>query len=100
MANLNLNKWLHGLGAAFISGGASAVVSGLTTMGFAPNQFNLTSLEGFLHLLGLCGANFFISGLLGMNLYLKQSPLPDDGDCPTMPAKTGDNPDSPLHEHN
>lgn len=74
--------WFHRLLAAFIGGGASAVTSGLTSMGFAPDKFNLTDLNGVLHLLGLMLANFAVSGFLSIMFYLRQSPLP--------PESTGD----------
>jgi hypothetical protein len=71
-------KWLYGLGSAVIGGGSSAVVSGLTTMGFAPDKFNLSSSSGLWHLVGLMGANFVVSGFLSMFFYLRQSPLPPE----------------------
>lgn len=71
-----MEKWLYGLGAAFIGGGAAAITSGLTSMGFAPDKFNLADLKGILHLLGLMGANFAVSGFLSVAFYLRQSPLP------------------------
>lgn len=75
--------WLHRLFAAFIGGGASAVVSGLTSMGFAPEKFNLSNGSGIAHLLGLMAANFIVSGFLSIMFYLKQSPLPpEDGSNP------------------
>lgn len=71
-------KWLYGLGSAVIGGGASAVTSGLTSMGFAPDKFNLSNAQGVWHLLGLIAANFLVSGILSMFFYLRQSPLPPD----------------------
>lgn len=70
--------WLRGLGSAFISGGSSAVTSGVTSMGFAPDKFNLQNLSGLGHLLALMGANFLVSALLSVMFYLRQSPLPDE----------------------
>ena len=70
--------WLHRLIAAFIGGGASAVTSGLTSMGFAPEKFNLANTQGILHLLGLMAANFLVSGILSVMFYLRQAPLPDE----------------------
>ena len=64
--------------AALISGGASSVTSGLVSMGFAPDKFNVSNTSGIWHLLGLIAANFLISGILGAFLYLRQSPLPPD----------------------
>ena len=80
-------KWLYGLGSAMIGGGASAVVSGLTSMGFAPEKFNLTNAAGVWHLLGLVAVNFFVSGILSAFFYLRQSPLPPETDN-NQPPKT------------
>lgn len=76
--NQSVHRWLYGLGAAAIGGGAAAVTSGLTSMGFAPDKFNLSSGAGMLRLLGLIGANFLVSGLLNAMFYLRQSPLPPE----------------------
>ncbi len=76
-------KWIHGLGAAFIGGGAAAVVSGLTSMGIAPEKFNLQNASGMLHLLGLVAANFIFNGILSAMFFLRQAPLPD-GDISTV----------------
>ena len=73
-------KWLYGLGSAVIGGGSSAVTSGLTGMGFAPDKFNLTNASGIWHLLGLMLANFIVSGILSAFFYLRQSPLPPSTD--------------------
>lgn len=87
----NTRKWLKGLGAAFIGGGASAVTSGLTSMGIAPDKFNMTDLAGVTRLLVLIAANFLISGILSMFFFLRQSPLPPDGDTQIL-TKTETNP--------
>lgn len=71
-------KWLYGLGSAAIGGGASAVTSGLASMGIAPDKFNMTNMSGLGHLLELMFVNFIISGLLSMMFYLRQSPLPPE----------------------
>lgn len=70
--------WLHRLVAAFIGGGASAIVSGLTSMGLAPDKFNLSDLSGMSRLLGLIAANFITSGILSVAFYLRQAPLPEE----------------------
>lgn len=87
--NLKTRLWLHRLIAAFIGGGASALVTGLTSMGFAPDKFNLSDVSGALRLLGLMGANFLVSGVLSVAFYLRQSPLPDE---PTGNTETISNP--------
>jgi hypothetical protein len=78
--NRNVKKWLYGLGSAIIGGGASAITSGLTSMGFAPGTFNLQTMTGFWHLLGLCAANFIVSGIFSAAFYLRQAPLPPEDD--------------------
>ncbi len=79
MSNKRLDTWLHGLLAAGIGGGASAITSGLTSMGFAPDKFNMSDMKGIMHLLGLMAANFIVSGILSIAFYLRQSPLPPEG---------------------
>lgn len=81
-----VERWLYGLGSAVISGGASAVVSGLTSMGIAPDKFNLANLTGAGHLMELMIANFVISAFLGAMFYLKQSPLPPESSGDSNPA--------------
>ena len=71
-------KWLYGLASATIGGGSAAIVSGVTSMWFDPDKFNLTNMSGVLHLLGLMAVNFLFSGLLSAFFYLKQSPLPPE----------------------
>lgn len=90
--NSKTKKWIHGLAAAFIGGGASAIVSGLTSMGFAPDKFNLTDLKGFGSLMGMMLANFLVTGLLSTAFYLRQSPLPPE---PTGNTETIKNPNPP-----
>lgn len=68
--------WFMGMMAAFLSGGSGAVVSALTSMGIAPDKFNLSSLSGFTHLMELAGANFIVGGMLAFFLYLRQTPVP------------------------
>lgn len=75
-----IQRWLYGLGSAAIGGGASAVTSGLTSMGFAPDKFNLSTLQGMGHLMLLMLANFVVSGFLATMFYLRQSPLPPESD--------------------
>lgn len=63
---MTAKTWLHGLGAAFIGGGASSIV----VMVIDPQKFNFG--DGLANL----GAVFFVSGLLKAAAYLSQSPLP------------------------
>lgn len=88
-------KWLHGLVAAIIGGGAGAVTSGLTSMGFAPDKFNLSDVNGIFRLLGLVGANFIVSGIFSMMFYLRQAPLPDAGDTDISTKPPNEPPKSP-----
>lgn len=89
----NTQIWLHRLFAAFIGGGAGAIVSGLTSMGIAPDKFNVTTLKGFLCVLGMMAANFIVSGILSAMFYLKQSPLPPE--TPVSQAQLPPNPNNP-----
>jgi len=69
-----MNVWLLGILAAFISGGASGVVAGVTATGIDPASFNWTTqLKNTFILMGLV---FVISGVLGVAAYLAHSPLP------------------------
>lgn len=70
------SKWLHGLVAAFIGGGASAVTAGVTAPAIAPGAFNFGAQ--LLPLLKLSGALFVVNGLIAATAYLKQSPLPPE----------------------
>ena len=70
----SLSIWLLGIAAAFISGGASGVVAGVTATGIDPGAFNWTTQ--LRHTFILMGLVFVISGALGVAAYLKASPLP------------------------
>lgn len=67
--------WLRGLVAAFINGGATAIVAGPVAAMLAPTELNLN--EGLSKLLTLIGTIFFASGVMGAASYLKSSPLPE-----------------------
>lgn len=74
-ANLtNLEVWLHGLIAAFVGGGASAVTTGIVAPAIAPQAFNFH--EQFSPLLQLMGALFVVNGLMAAFAYLAKSPVP------------------------
>lgn len=71
---LNWDNWLLGVGSAFIGGGASAVVSGLTSsLAF---HVDVTTWAGMVKMLTLMLINFVLTGSVSMFFYLKQSPLP------------------------
>jgi hypothetical protein len=74
----NVQRWLYGLGSAVVGGGASAIVSGFTAMGFAPDKFNFTTASGVGHFFALALINFAVSAFLSAMFYLKQSPLPPE----------------------
>jgi hypothetical protein len=73
----NLEIWLKGALAAVISGGANGVVTGFAAIGIDPNHFNLAA--GLHPTLQLGGVSAAISAVLGLALYLRQSPLPPEG---------------------
>ena len=75
MAHLkNPLVWLHGLLAAFINGGSSAVVAAFTATMISPETFNAGA--GLTNVLKMAGGVFVASGAMGAASYLKQSPLP------------------------
>jgi len=71
---LKLELWLKGLAAAAISGGANGIVTGFAAIGIDPGHFNLAA--GFGQTLAIGGVSAAISAVLGVALYLRQSPIP------------------------
>jgi len=71
---MNWKAWIHGLGAAFIGGGASGLVAAQAAAGISPNDFNYSTGLGKMAKLAL--SVFVVSGALSAFAYLKQSPLP------------------------
>jgi len=67
-------KWIHGLGAAAIGGGASAVTAGVTVSAIRPDSFNFAGQVW--PTLELMGVLFVVNGIMSAFAYLKQSPLP------------------------
>jgi hypothetical protein len=65
--NPTLKLWFHGLFAAFIGGGSSAIVSILATPNFGTQADWVKAAQ-----------IFFVSGAITAFAYLKQSPLPPD----------------------
>lgn len=61
--------------AAFINGGATALVAGPVAAMLAPTELNLQG--GIGKLLTLVGTIFIVSGVMGVASYLRQSPLPE-----------------------
>jgi hypothetical protein len=72
--NQDTSAWLHGLFAALIGGGASAVTSGIVLPGISPAAFNFNAQ--LYPLFKAATAMFVVNGLFSAFLYLKQSPLP------------------------
>lgn len=70
---MTLKHWVHGLGAAIITGICTAVLSALGVT--AVDQLGATVLHFSLGQLGMMALS---GGVVGAAAYLKQSPLPDD----------------------
>src|SRR5271155_5323547 len=69
---LKLDLWLKGLAAAAISGGANGIVTGFAAIGIDPSHFNLGA--GLSQTISIGGISAAISAILGVALYLRQSP--------------------------
>jgi hypothetical protein len=67
--------WVKGIAAAAISGGANGIVTGFAAIGIDPNHFNLAS--GLHDTMAIGGVSAAISAVLGVALYLRQSPIPN-----------------------
>lgn len=76
--------WIRGIFAAGVSGGANGVVTGFAAIGVDPNHFNFA--DGFHHTLAIGGVSAAISSILGVALYLRQSPLPPPDAAPQAPT--------------
>jgi len=73
---MDIRIWIKGIAAAAVSGGANGIVTGFAAIGIDPNHFNLAA--GMSHTLTIGGASAAISAILGVALYLRQSPIPSD----------------------
>lgn len=72
MGRLDFNDWLKGLAAAFISGGATAVVTSPILIALDPKDFNFQARKFYVAAMTI----FVVSGLMnGMN-FLRVKPLP------------------------
>ncbi|HKV06320.1 MAG TPA: hypothetical protein VJO53_14585 [Candidatus Acidoferrales bacterium] len=71
---MNLRIWIKGIAAAAISGAANGIVTGFAAIGIDPGHFNLQA--GMHHTLAIGGVSAAISAILGVALYLRQSPIP------------------------
>ncbi len=85
-----VKRWLYGLLAGFIGGGASAVSSMFGPMFVDPAKFNFADAHGFGNILKTMGISFVVSGAISAFLYLKQAPLPPQGDDTAFITKPKD----------
>jgi hypothetical protein len=69
------STWLLGIFRSFISGGSAAMVSGLTSIGIAPDKFNLSNSVG--NTLKLMGVMFLFQGGYRMFEFLQLHGAPD-----------------------
>lgn len=67
--------WFLGIMRSFISGGSSAMVSGMAGMGIAPDKFNLS--DHFGNVMKLMGAMFLFQGGYRMFEFLQLHGAPD-----------------------
>ena len=77
-------KWLYGLVAAIIGGGAGSITAAFSATVIDPGSFNVHG--GLHHILELMGVTFVMSGLLHAAGYLAQSPLPAETTIVTTTA--------------
>lgn len=71
-SNLDWGNWIEGMLAAFIGGGATSVVGGVTASLMDPEKFNFSTGKFY----GLVATMFAVNGTLGFFAYLKQNPIP------------------------
>jgi hypothetical protein len=67
---MDWKPWLYGLTHSFISGG----INSIAVMIADPSQFSFATWKDAEHL----GSVFLTGSVIGLVLYLKQSPLPPD----------------------
>jgi len=68
--------WLKGIAAAAIAGGANGVITGFAAVGIDPAHFTLQA--GLRSTLAIAMVSAFMSAIIGVAAYLKQSPLPKE----------------------
>ncbi len=71
-SQLDVNGWFRGLASAGISGGASAIVGGITVSGMDSNDFNFYKPKFY----ALIGALFLTNAIVSMSKFLSAQPLP------------------------
>src|SRR5271166_3201450 len=72
LGTLDWGDWLRGLVAAVISGGASAVTSGVVVTMVDPQHFNAGTSGFWKIVVAMFAANAFMGGML----FLRQNPVP------------------------
>jgi hypothetical protein len=73
----NIFLWLHGLGAAFISGGSGAITAGISVNLRDGKDWNFSDWPHAEHLLSLMAMIFVVNGALGAFGWLSKQPVPD-----------------------
>lgn len=72
--------WLKGLAAAFISGGANSLSTGLAAQAIAPDTFNMGA--GLMMTIQLAAVSAAMAAVIGAAMYLAKSPVPEDEPSP------------------
>jgi hypothetical protein len=73
---LDWGGWGLGIMGALISGGASALGSGVGSNVVDPEHFNVLQ-GGFHHMLALMGVSFIVSAIFSLGKYLQTHPVPE-----------------------
>lgn len=76
----NVRHWVHGLLAAIIGGGAGSVTATFSATLIDPKVFNLADSSGMTNCLKMMALTFLVNGGFAMFAYLKQSPIPPEGE--------------------
>lgn len=72
IGNLDFEDWLLGLAAAFIQGGASAVVGGVAVAMVDPTHFNPATGNFYKVVVAV----FLMNATMGMFSFLREKPVP------------------------
>lgn len=77
-------EWIRGLIAAFISGGAGSVGTGITLNMIDPDHYNLSQAHLMLKAMLIA---FLLHAIIGVMMFLAKNPLPPevDSDEPNPP---------------
>jgi hypothetical protein len=90
--DLDFSEWFRGLIAAFVSGGASAITSGITVSAMDSRDYNLATGKIY----ALMGAMFAVNGLMGAAMFLRNKPVPDHKIVTTTIQETTVRPTKPA----